>query len=915
MAYDIFISYRRKGGYETAKHLYDLLTRDGYSVSFDIDTLRNGDFDVALLQRIEECTDFILILNKGAFDRTLDPAFNPENDWMRNELAHALKLGKNIIPVMLEGFDSFPDNLPADIAKVVRKNGPKYDSYYFDDFYRRMKQQFFETPEPEAVLQPSARRSSCIKVKSNMLFDLYIDNEYKDRIEEDTLCQLSLEDGEYFLEFRSPEDGNIDKVCKTVKIDGNDLAFEIDLRSVADARHKAEADAIGRLKKIYDPGRCYEFFCGLCAVEHNGLYGFVNSKLEEVIPFVYEDYEPFQALSLKAAVKRYGKWGMIDQKGKISVPIEYDELEGSGLTDFPGSDDYVRALKDNRCGIIDPSGNVVVPFEYDAVSCLTDGYVILVKDELCGLYDLKNGELRLSIDFDKIRACGDYAVFYKNYLCGIKILDGSLCTDVLYEEVKSFSEGLCAVRKDGLWGYIDKSGSMYIAPKYQDCRSFSSGLAAVSIDGKWGFIDHTGKLSVPLKYDDVSPMLGGLAVVSSGKESGLVNRIGKLIFPMTPGAIILHDSLAYTYPELSFPKCVVLPDGRHLIVDRYGKVHDAELEGEDDGSYFLVWFDNKEILYTYDTEMDVESDRFISYDHSDVLSVVNALSAETDAVQGSDEEPGDEEAGSDFEEFALLCEVIASRKDADPAVIRPSSDLRKDLGFDDDDYMDLMMALEEEFAVFMEESYFNSLSTVSEIADYIMKLQDDVSEIFSDDSSPEPRLKRGDLYEIDGVEGIVLEFNDETGEGKLVSKRRIVNTWEDPSFKGFFKKIQANAKPTPPDDAHRDGRYCCLKIRKTKDWADKYPCVWWCSNLDGGSGMWYLPSHFEFGPDFSSPEVQKHYQPIPGYENLNEYPAYWTSNSHPSNMDKAYVALPSGSAYAADRHKYYFLVAMRYFKI
>ena len=35
MSYNIFLSYRRKGGYETAKHLYDLLSRDGYKVSFD----------------------------------------------------------------------------------------------------------------------------------------------------------------------------------------------------------------------------------------------------------------------------------------------------------------------------------------------------------------------------------------------------------------------------------------------------------------------------------------------------------------------------------------------------------------------------------------------------------------------------------------------------------------------------------------------------------------------------------------------------------------------------------------------------------------------------------------------------------------------------------------------------------------
>ena len=151
MTYDIFISYRRQGGYATAKHLYDLLTRDGYNVSFDIDTLRNGDFDTELLKRIDECTDFILILNDTAFDRCIDPNFDRNHDWLRNELAYALEKGKNIIPIMLSGFTEFPDNLPADIARVTRKNGPKYDEYYFDDFYHRLKTRFLDTPTPTQV--------------------------------------------------------------------------------------------------------------------------------------------------------------------------------------------------------------------------------------------------------------------------------------------------------------------------------------------------------------------------------------------------------------------------------------------------------------------------------------------------------------------------------------------------------------------------------------------------------------------------------------------------------------------------------------------------------------------------------------------------------------------------------------------
>lgn len=107
MAYDIFISYRRRGGFETAKHLYDLLTKDGYRVSFDIDTLRNGDFDTELLRRIDECRDFILILSEGALDRCVDPSAVASADWVRCELAYALEKNKNIVPIMLAGFTAF----------------------------------------------------------------------------------------------------------------------------------------------------------------------------------------------------------------------------------------------------------------------------------------------------------------------------------------------------------------------------------------------------------------------------------------------------------------------------------------------------------------------------------------------------------------------------------------------------------------------------------------------------------------------------------------------------------------------------------------------------------------------------------------------------------------------------------------
>lgn len=148
---DIFISYRRIGGYDTAKHLYDLLIRDGYSVCFDIDSLRSGDFEIQLYKYIDESRDFLLIVDEHAFDRTINKEVNANQDWLRCELAYALKKNKNIIPVFLSGISSFPDGLPDDLVNVKLNNGPEYNRYYFNEFYKTLKSRFLHKPRKRII--------------------------------------------------------------------------------------------------------------------------------------------------------------------------------------------------------------------------------------------------------------------------------------------------------------------------------------------------------------------------------------------------------------------------------------------------------------------------------------------------------------------------------------------------------------------------------------------------------------------------------------------------------------------------------------------------------------------------------------------------------------------------------------------
>ena len=84
MQCDVFISYRRDGGDMTAMYIYQALKERGYNVFYDLEVLRAGKFNEALLQAIDSCKDFVLILSPRALDRCVE-----EGDWVRQEIAEA----------------------------------------------------------------------------------------------------------------------------------------------------------------------------------------------------------------------------------------------------------------------------------------------------------------------------------------------------------------------------------------------------------------------------------------------------------------------------------------------------------------------------------------------------------------------------------------------------------------------------------------------------------------------------------------------------------------------------------------------------------------------------------------------------------------------------------------------------------
>ncbi len=242
--YDIFISYRRDGGGATAGRINDMLTADGYSVSYDVDTLREGRFDEQLLERIEQCQDFILVVDRNCFARTVDPATNPKDDWLWQELSYALRLKKNIIPVLLAGA-SFPESLPKDIDSVRLSNGPKCVHEYFDSFYIKLKD--FLHAYPRMTESQSAGRVAptnmmpCLKLKADLDCIFYLDGEEHSHLKAGIIKKIPLAKGEYELMFVS-EENDADNLELEFEMPEVDKLMKVNLREIMNGRVQKEKE-------------------------------------------------------------------------------------------------------------------------------------------------------------------------------------------------------------------------------------------------------------------------------------------------------------------------------------------------------------------------------------------------------------------------------------------------------------------------------------------------------------------------------------------------------------------------------------------------------------------------------------------------------------------------------------------------
>jgi TIR domain len=149
----VFISYRRCN-VSWALAIFQNLRHNDFDVFFDFKGIASGDFERVIMENIRVRAHFLVLLAPSALKQRSEP-----EDWLRKEIEEAMRLERNIVPLLLDGFDfSAPENsgqLTGPLAKLKKYNALRVHGDYFDEAMDRLRDTYLNIPL-KAVLHPAS---------------------------------------------------------------------------------------------------------------------------------------------------------------------------------------------------------------------------------------------------------------------------------------------------------------------------------------------------------------------------------------------------------------------------------------------------------------------------------------------------------------------------------------------------------------------------------------------------------------------------------------------------------------------------------------------------------------------------------------------------------------------------------------
>ena len=306
--------------------------------------------------------------------------------------------------------------------------------------------------------------------------------------------------------------------------------------------------------------------------EINGvkLFGYLDSNLQSIIPYVYENLTaiPYGFLATKKGVK-----SILDIDGKIIVNLNFTSI--STLNNFASSmtSNLFKVEIKSKYGIIDYRGRTIIPTIYKEIYSVENGkyFIITTVENKSALIDsskniliqpgkyeinyLENSvfAIKKARENKLINNASDVTEEYYNYYTLFNVNSKKTLNAKPFDNISTgFSEGLLAVAINNKLGYINNNGDVIIEPVYDDV--IYSDLPGMGGMGGMGGMDDEGYMDgnePPSLYENCTitaidgnnmedygfyntphDFFEGLAIVKLGDKYGYINKKGQIVIPI-----------------------------------------------------------------------------------------------------------------------------------------------------------------------------------------------------------------------------------------------------------------------------------------------------------------------------------------------------------------------------------------------
>jgi len=265
-------------------------------------------------------------------------------------------------------------------------------------------------------------------------------------------------------------------------------------------------------------------------VKQKGKYGAINLKGAVVIPLIYQKLGDFK--NGFAYFVAAGKYGLVDTLNKVYDP------EWDWISDV---DEGARAVvkKGNLFGILDAPDRLLLPCVYDYVKPVSAGVYLVVKQGKYGFYNAAGRCFVLDPEFD-YKPQFDAAYYSNGRLFkrirpeGVSLVDANGRQSIepgKYYDVFFAKDDMIRVQlKNQKFGFVDRKLRLVIPAEYEEASDFSDGRAIVQKKGQRSLIDKDGKAAYTCKDCGIKVM-DQLYLVSADDVQGLVDREGRQLLP------------------------------------------------------------------------------------------------------------------------------------------------------------------------------------------------------------------------------------------------------------------------------------------------------------------------------------------------------------------------------------------------